>query len=132
MVKLRCQDCGDIIDGKLSDIDELECDCGGSYAKLGSEDDEYEPKICPVCKKEMKDDDTFSCDECYEEICEECIIDFENAGQICRKCIDEAYPSRNETKIEYKEKIIEKPIYVDKEGVPIDNKFNPNNKSRFD
>lgn len=137
MVKLRCQDCGEIIDGKKNDVDELECGCGGSYAVLNSDDDEYEPNTCPICKKELKGDvDTWECEECNEDgICEDCIIEFENAGNYyCKSCVEEAYPVKSETKIEYKDRIVEKPvkIYVDKEGVPIDTSFNPNSKTKFD
>lgn len=135
MVKLRCQDCGETIEGKKSDVDDSSCDCGGSYAIMGSEDDEYEPNTCPNCKKEIKgDDETFSCDECGEDVCEDCYIEDLESVSVCKKCIDEAYPRPQETKIEYQEKIVEKPVkvYVNKDGTPLDTSFNPNNKIKFD
>lgn len=137
MVKLRCQDCGEVIEGKKVDVDDSSCDCGGSYAILGSEGDEYEPIKCSICKKEIKGDaDTWDCEECSEEgICEDCIIEFESAGNFfCKSCVEEAYPRPKETKIEYQEKIVEKPVkvYVDKEGTPLDVSFKPMNKSKFD
>lgn len=137
MVKLRCQDCGKVIEGKKADVDDSECNCGGSYAIMGSEDDEYEPQQCPICKKELEGDaDTWQCEECDEEgICEDCIIEFENANNyFCKPCVNKAYPRPQETKIEYQEKIVEKPVkvYVDKEGNPLDVSFNPYKKSKFD
>jgi formylmethanofuran dehydrogenase subunit E len=123
MVKLRCQDCGEIIDGSYSDIDDSECDCGGDYEKLNSPDDTYE--------ESDKEDESISCNECGEDAEEGDYIHFEEADvNICRRCIDKKYPQ--ETKIEYKEKIVEKLVYVDKEGVPIGTQFDLKNKTRFD
>lgn len=135
MVKVRCQDCGGIADVKKSEIDETSCDCGGDLAIQGSEDDTYEPEKCPICNEEVNPNDegeSWTCDECDEEnICKDCIVEFENSGNcFCKKCVDEVYP--RETKIEYKEKIVEKPVYLNKEGIPLDNSFNPNNKTKFD
>lgn len=135
MIKLRCQDCGRIQDGKKSDIENSECECGGSLAVMGSEDDEYEPVECPFCKREIKgEEDTFTCDECDEEnICEKCIIQFESSGNnYCKECIDKAYPRKTENKVEYKEKVVEKVVYVDKEGTPLNTTFNPFDKTEFD
>lgn len=44
MVKLRCQDCGRIVEGEESDIDEEKTckECEGYFAVLGTEDDVYE------------------------------------------------------------------------------------------
>jgi len=133
MVKLLCQDCGKVIEGKRADVDESECDCGGSYAVVGSDDDTYEANECDKCKKDVSNDETFSCDECGDDnICKDCICSkFENVN-ICRKCLEKESPSKTEVKVEYKDKIVERIVYVDKEGVPIDAKFNPINKSRFD
>jgi len=136
MVKLRCQDCGAVTNGKVSDVDEYNCgNCHGSLAVMNSEDDEWEPVVCSNCKKEIKEDeDTFTCNECDEEnICEDCIIEFENSNTFyCKKCMDKVYPHTIETKIEYKERIVEKPVYIKEDGTPIDTSFNPNNKTRFD
>jgi len=135
-MELRCQDCGKVENLKKSDVDNSSCDCGGDFAIKDSEDDEYEPVTCPICKKEIQDAEnhTWECEECREEnVCEDCIIEFEDAGCFyCKNCVDKAYPRSSETKIEYQEKIVEKPIYVDKDGTPIDTTFNPNNKSKFD
>jgi predicted nucleic acid-binding Zn ribbon protein len=135
MTKVRCQDCGEIMDVKVSDIDDTSCDCGGDLARLGSEDDTYEPTCCPICKKEIKpDDDSYSCDECNEEdLCEDCTQEFENAGvTLCNNCLKDIV--KTETKIEYQDRIVEKEVlkYVDKDGTPIDTSYNPNKKSRFD
>lgn len=109
---------------------------GGSYAVLNSEDDDYEVIECDHCHNEVKGNtDTYSCDECNDNtICEDCIIkDLDNVS-VCKQCVDRAYPR----KADYIEKIVEKPIevekkvYVDKEGMPIDVSFNPFKKSKFD
>ena len=147
MPKLRCQDCGRITEGKNSDVDESSCDgdgkdneCGGSFAILNSEDDEYEPQLCAGCKKEIFDVDnnSWTCDECDEEpFCKDCIVLFEEANcSYCNSCTDKARGSnpKVETKIVEKivERIVEKPIYLTKEGIPIDTSFNPNQKTKFD
>lgn len=128
MVKVRCQDCGQVSEVKKNEIDETSCDCDGDLALFGSEDDTYEPNKCPICKKEIKgNEDTYECDECSEEeVCENC------GSTICMNCLKDIV--KVETKVEYQEKIVEKPVkvYVDKEGVPLDVSFNPNNKSKFD
>ena len=136
MVTLRCQDCGRTTEGKKSDVDETSCtECDGSFAVKGSEDDSYETTKCDKCGKEIPGDvDTFSCDECEDDtICQDCIIEFSNTN-LCKKCIDKEYPRRLETKVEYKDKIVEKEVkvFVDKEGTPIDISFNPQKKSKFD
>ncbi len=135
MVKVRCQECGEISDVKKNELDETSCDCGGDLAIQGSEDDTYEPEKCPICKKDIKsDEDTYTCDECSEEgLCEKCIHEFENCGStICMDCLKGLV--KTETKIEYQEKIVEKPVkvFVNQDGVPIDTSFNPSNKSKFD
>lgn len=136
MVQLRCQDCGKVIDKSKKYAEENDCDCGGSWAVLNSEDDCYEPFECAHCKRDIRsvgEGEEYTCDECGDEVCDDCMVGFENA-QICKQCIDKAYPRKIETKIEYKERIVEKPVkvIVDKEGTPIDTTFNPNNTSRFD
>ena len=132
MVKIRRQDCGKVIEGKKSDVDNNSCDCNGALAVLGSEDDSYEPNECDNCKKDIGDGDSHGCDECEcDHICDDCMTDFENVS-LCKKCLYKKHPQ--ETKIEYQEKIVEKPVkvYVDKEGIPLDSSFNPLNKSKFD
>jgi hypothetical protein len=136
MVKVRCQDCGNVEDVKKNDIDDTSCDCGGDLAILNSEDDSYEPTMCSHCKEEIDvdNDETYECDECGDdELCEGCVHEFENAGvTICNDCLKGLI--KVETKIEYQDKIVEKEIvkYVDKEGTPIDTTYNPNNKTKFD
>lgn len=136
MVKLRCQDCGNIIEGKKSDVDNSECekdDCGGSFAILNSDDDEYEPTECDHCKKECVAGE-YECDECDEVVCRECIImELENVT-ICKKCVDKAYPRKIENKVEYKDRIIEKEVkvFVDKDGTPINSGQDVFGKTEFD
>ena len=133
MVKLRCQNCGEVTEGKKSDLDDSECDCGGNYAIMGSEDDEYEPTICSICKKEQKNDaDLYTCLECNNvNVCEDCIVKFDEAGcYYCKSCVDKAYP--RESKVEYKEKIVEKPVFVDREGNRLDITYRLDNKTKFD
>lgn len=143
MVKLRCQDCGGITEGKKSDVDDSQCECGGNVAVLNSDEDEYVATKCSICKKEItKDDDGdtdgWRCEECDKEnICEDCIVEFENAETYyCIDCVREACPSlfKTETKVEYQDRIVEKEVkvYVDKDGTPIDISFNPAKKSKFD
>ena len=101
MVTLRCQDCGKTYDGKKSD--DAECDCGGSYAIKGSDDDSYEETFCANCKKDTQGD-TQECAECSEEeLCNNCVVYFENADiTICKECIDKQYS--------VKEKVVEKEV----------------------
>jgi len=97
MVLLRCQDCGNDYEGTKKDIDESECDvddCGGSYEIKGSEEDTF----------------SLSCDECSEDYNEPNeVVQFENAGVICKKCIDEVYAV----------KVVEKIIEVPKEIIKV-------------
>ena len=112
-------------------------DCGGSFIpeskfkKYLQENPENESD--EEDEDGDEDEDTFECSNCEEEKTKEEIIEFDNTDSICKKCIDKAYP-RN-SKIEYKEKIIEKPIikYIDKRaGKKIENNLNYLNKSKFD
>lgn len=135
-MKVRCQDCGLIAELKLKKdetIDDYTCDdCSGDLAVFGSEDDQYEPIKCSVCKDEITEDETNTCDECDDDyVCSDCLHEF-NCGNICMNCLKDIV--KTETKIEYKDKIVEKEVkvYVDKEGIPINTSYNPNVKSRFD
>lgn len=47
---------------------------------------------CERCKKDLSSEDEFGCTECEETYCEDCIIMFKNIGDVCKSCIDEAYP----------------------------------------
>lgn len=135
MVKLRCQDCGSVIDGTTKDIDESECECGGSYALLNSEDVSCEQNKCSHCTNNIGNYETYECEECGDSnICEECMVMELKNVNICKKCVDKAYHRKIETKIEYKEKIIEKPtkVFVDQNGASIHKSFNPTAKSKFD
>jgi transposase-like protein len=120
MVKLRCQGCGRIVTMTKekyethSQWDCAECKGRDSLQIFGSDEDNYEDQ-----EKEYDEDETYTCDECDEDYSEEDIISFEDADvTICKKCIDRAYPKQSETKIEYIEKIVEKPIirYLNQEG----------------
>jgi YgiT-type zinc finger domain-containing protein len=130
VIKLRCQDCGRIVDGKIGDkFRDIECsECEGNMEILDSEDDTYNPK-----NKKVEEED-ITCDECGEDFDKEEVIEFEHVGDICKKCIDKAYPRQSKTQIEYKERIVEKPIikYIKEDGTPLDTKFNPNKKTIFD
>ena len=144
MTKVRCQDCGKVQECKKSEIDDTSCDCGGDFAIQGSEDDTYEPTKCPICGDEVDTNDEeacFNCDECNNEnLCADCCIQFDNVGLVCLDCIKAKAREQKvklgevETKIEYQEKIIEKPVkvFINQDGVPIDTSFNPSNKSKFD
>ena len=73
------------------------------------------------------------CNECGQYICDEDSIQFENSEYLfCKPCVDKIYPRQTNTKIEYKEKIVEKPIYINKDGTPVNTSFVPDNKSKFD
>ena len=103
MVKIRCQDCGRIVEVKKDWDTDATCDeCSGDFAELNSDEDEYEES----------DEETFECIECEEEFdTESDLIYLENSDNyICKECIDKVYPRKIEVKTEYKEKIIEKPI----------------------
>jgi hypothetical protein len=121
MVKLRCQSCGRVVSteikeslwrkGKCNGCDEI-----GNFEIFGSEDDTYEDESEEE-EQEEDEDDLVECECCGEEFKEEELIEFEDAGvNICKKCINKAYPRINETKVEYKEKIVEVPIYIDRNG----------------
>ena len=100
MVLLRCQDCGESYEGTKKDIEETECDCGGSYEIKDSDEDTW----------------SISCDECSEDYYEpDEVIQFENAGTICKKCIDKVYAVKEVVK----EKIVEKIIEVPKETIKV-------------
>ena len=100
MVTLKCQDCGKDYEGTKKDIEDSSCDCGGSYQTKGSEDDNF----------------SITCGECDEEYTEpDDIIQFENAGGICKKCIDQRYS----VKEKIVEKIVEKFIEVPKETIKV-------------
>lgn len=81
------------------------------------EEDEIEEEEdltrCNNCRKQFPNDDTYNCEECGEYVCEECIIEFDEVDNICKKCIDKFYPrsSRIEykTRVEYKTKTIKEP-----------------------
>lgn len=130
MVKIRCQDCGRIVATDKIWDENTECsECDGSFAELNSDDDCYE--------EETPEEETYTCEECGEDFSDEETIQFKNSELIfCKKCMQKAMPSSIQTKIEYKDRIIEKPIekivYLTQDGTPIDNTFNPNNKTRFD
>lgn len=94
-------------------------------------DGEEEEKMkCNGCGKGFIDDDLYECEECEEQYCDDCCVKFDNTEDIyCKKCIDKLYP--RESKIEYKEKIVEKPvvdyIYQEQEGSE-----SSSTKSKFD
>jgi methionyl-tRNA synthetase len=131
-VTLVCDDCNRKVtmsQEKFEEKDDWYCkECNG----IMSEEDKDER--CFNCKKTS--DDLNECAECGEYVCEECIIQFDSADNICRKCIDKFYPRKVEYQDKIVEKIVEKPIiqYVDKEGIKINKEtfFDPNAKTRFD
>lgn len=99
--------------------------------KDAEEFEEEEKRECNGCGEEFTEDDLYTCEECDESYCDDCCIQFDNTeGIYCKKCIDKKYPREKE--IEYKEKIVEKPVikYVDKDEKEISGlSFD---KSRFD
>lgn len=100
MITLRCQDCGKTCEGTKKDIDESSCECDGSYEVKDSEEDIY----------------SNPCDECGDDYTEpDDVIQFENAGIICKKCIDKVYAVK-EVIIE---KIVEKFVEVPKETIKV-------------
>lgn len=147
MVKIRCQDCGRIVDVQTGWDTYATCnDCGGDFAELDSEDDLYEEEESEEEDEDSDDEDeeeeTYECENCEESYSDKKDVilfdldcdDSEYNVCICKKCIDKKYPREVETEIKYRNNIIEKEvkIFVDKEGIPIDNSFNPDNKSKFD
>ena len=100
MALLRCQDCGKDYECTKKYIEKLSCDCGGSYELKGSDDDEW----------------SISCEECSEDYTElGDVVEFENVGCICKKCIDKLY----KVKEIVKENIIKKIVKVPKETIKV-------------
>lgn len=103
----KCDDCGRKIEmsqSKYEEHEEWDCkSCGGSL----------------ITDDELEEEDTYYCDNCgNENVQSKDIISFD-CGDICKECIDKEYP--RESKIEYREKIVEKPIikYVNQQGQEI-------------
>ena len=117
---MKCNNCGREL--KDDDVERGE-DCGkcsiGKFYKVGNKEENEE------------DEEEFSCDECEEDVRGSEIVEF-NCANICKGCIDKFYPREKEVKIEYKEKIVEKPVLVDKEGNPRSYSINIENKTKFD
>ena len=140
--KLRCQDCGRITEARKLDkyhLGTLECaECDGNMRIFGSKEDTYNPNNKDVEEDESDEEDeeeTTICYECGREVGKGEYVYFEEEGFVlCKKCIDKVYPRKSETKIEYKDKVVEKPIikYVDSKGKVVEPEFYFNEKSRFD
>jgi predicted RNA-binding Zn-ribbon protein involved in translation (DUF1610 family) len=77
--------------------------------------DDDEKTLCASCDADITDEDNYDCDECGETMCEECVVQFESAGTICKSCIDDAYPRESEVV----EKIVEKIVEVPKEVIKV-------------
>ena len=113
MVDLRCQGCGRIVHTKKKNWEEDYCKiCKDSFSILNSEDDTY---VDDEEDKEVDDDEEAGvsiCDECGEEKENENILSFKNIDfLICKSCIDEIYPRKQDIKI------IEKYIELPKEDM---------------
>ncbi len=111
-VKMQCDDCGRTVT-VTQDIadDNPQCkECGGEMSEINPLETESEDELevtCDVCERDL-------------QIAEE-FVEFEDVEYvICKRCIDKEYP--RESKVEYKEKIIEriveKPVYLNKDGTP--------------
>ena len=131
MVKIRCQDCGRIVEvDKDWDI-EATCDgCNGYFKESDSKEDTYEEEeedsnedeLCHICgETELKKDNYISF---KEENNKGELFKGYNEITICKKCIDKAYPRQTEVKEVIK--FIENPIETSYKN------FNPDAKSKFD
>jgi hypothetical protein len=129
-VKIKCQGCGRTITS--DNLDDACKECDGKFAVLGSKDDAYSED------NEEEYEEEFSCTSCGKGVKEGEYIELPDGDDIgsnfvfCKKCVDRIYPRKIETKIEYKERVVEKPIYLNKDGVPLNTTFNPFDKSKFD
>jgi hypothetical protein len=121
MVKIRCQNCGRIVEVEKAWNKSFTCDdCSGNFAELNSKDDTFEEE-----SEDSEEETEFDCENCGETISKDKIVFFDDENiQICKKCIDEAYPREVKTEIKEVVKFIE-----DKTSY---NKFNPEAKSKFD
>lgn len=98
------------------------------------EETEDEEDKCENCGKIFKEDeDQYTCDECKSDyICKTCIVNKLENVNICKECVDKAYPRKIE------KQVIEKVVYKDiasptASHSPIGIKrFDPNEKTEFD
>src|SRR3990167_7695039 len=67
---------------------------GKRIGKMNDKEQEEEFKTCDKCNKKVYEDgDIYECEECEEDCCNDCCIQFDNTGYlICKKCIDKLYP----------------------------------------
>lgn len=81
-----------------------ECDKDGIIIKEGhapvegeyGEDifhvDRYDAHICPICERDIYDDDRYYCEDCGREVCENCVTYVESVERyVCDDCLDELY-----------------------------------------
>ena len=86
-----------------------------------NDDEEQEQKFCPRCNKNIPEDDAYTCGECENIFCVDCVMGLNNMKSndgdknLCKNCIDEEYP-RQEKIVE---KVVEKIIEVPKETIKI-------------
>lgn len=116
-VDIRCQDCGRIVSVEEDWDETATCsECGGDFEIKGSEDDTYKKD---KLNEDTEDEGELECEECGNTPSKKDLIFFkEQEIYICKKCIDKAYPRDSKVTIEYKDRIIEKPIikYLNVEG----------------
>jgi hypothetical protein len=69
--------------------------------------EDEEKTLCSRCDKDITNEDENDCGECDETFCDDCMVFFSNADNVCKNCVDEAYPREKEIQKEYVEKIVE-------------------------
>lgn len=140
MAKIKCDECGHVINWEETSIvpsiitclDQQVCEkCGGGFTLLSDVEakkvvrDQEAKRIIQLSEDESSCNEII-CHECDCEISEEDIIKFEESGiEVCKSCIDRAYPREKE----FVETIVEKYVDTSKDKTePISIK----EKSRFD
>ena len=111
MVKLRCDDCKREVTVSEDYDEEATCSkCGGYFTDIDT------------IKKEYEEEDLIECDNCKRELSQDKLIFFDKDCEdddwntvLCTNCLENKFKSNTEVKIEYKERIVEKPIYIYKD-----------------
>lgn len=142
MVQLRCQSCGRVVSTNIPEAKwtKAKCNSCGShdFAEKDSDDDTWEEDNEETEEDESEEEEEEVEDDC--SVCEETFPEkelsyFYQKGDtkedgfqvaVCNKCMARNRQSpietstKVETRVEYIDRIIEKPVYVDKEGNKIE------------